>query len=186
MKGHLYIVAGCSGVGKGTLLKLFLENNPEVKLSVSATTRAPREGEQEGINYFFTTIADFKKSIENNEFLEWAEYSGNYYGTKKSYVQKKLDEGKDVILEIEVQGAKQVKEKMPEAISIFVMPPSLQELEARLRGRHTESEEAIQKRLNQAQRELEAGKHFDYKVVNDNLNDALNRLQDIFNREEAK
>ncbi|MBQ3642900.1 guanylate kinase [bacterium] len=186
MKGHLYIVAGCSGVGKGTLLKLFLEKNPDVKLSVSATTRKPREGEQEGINYFFTNIDDFKKSIENNEFLEWAEFSGNYYGTKKSYVEKKLNEGKDVILEIEVQGAKQVKEKMPEAVSIFIMPPSMEALEQRLRGRHTEDEEAIQRRLHQVNREIEAGKNFDYKVINDNIEDALEKLQEIFNKERLK
>ena len=186
MKGHLYIVAGCSGVGKGTLLKLFLDKNPNVKLSVSATTRKPRVGEKEGINYFFTDVDSFKKSVNNDEFLEWAEYSGNYYGTRKSYVEKNLNEGKDVILEIEVQGASQVKSKMPEAISIFIMPPSLKELETRLRGRHTEDEDTIQKRLNQAQREIEAGNSFDYRVVNDNIEEALNRLQEIFDREEAK
>ncbi len=180
MKGNLYIVAGCSGVGKGTLLKLFLERNPQLKLSVSCTTRNPREGEVHGKNYFFISVEEFKKNIENNEFLEWAEFSGNYYGTQKQYIENKLNMGLDVILEIEVQGAKQVKEKMPEAISIFIMPPSIEALEARLRGRHTESEEAIQRRLSNANREIEAGKNFDYKVINDNLEDALNNLQKIF------
>ena len=180
MKGNLYIVAGCSGVGKGTLLKLFLERNPQLKLSVSCTTRKPREGEIHGKNYFFISVDEFKKNIENNEFLEWAEFSGNYYGTQKQYIENKLNMGLDVILEIEVQGAKQVKEKMPEAISIFIMPPSIEALEARLRGRHTESEEAIQRRLSNANREIEAGKNFDYKVINDNLEDALNNLQKIF------
>ncbi len=180
MKGNLYIIAGCSGVGKGTLIKLFLEKNPEIKLSVSATTRKPREGEQNGVNYFFVSQEEFKKSVENNEFLEWAEFSGNYYGTKKSFVEKTLNKGIDLILEIEVQGAKQVKEKMPEAISIFIMPPSLQELEARLRGRHTETEEAIQARLHQVSREIEAGKNFDYKIVNDKLETAVENMQKIF------
>lgn len=180
MKGNLYIVAGCSGVGKGTLLKLFLQKNPQLKLSVSCTTRNPREGEVHGKNYFFISVEEFKKNIENNEFLEWAEFSGNYYGTQKQYIENKLNMGLDVILEIEVQGAKQVKEKMPEAISIFIMPPSIEALEARLRGRHTESEEAIQRRLSNANREIEAGKNFDYKVINDNLEDALNNLQKIF------
>ena len=180
MKGNLYIVAGCSGVGKGTLLKLFLERNPQLKLSVSCTTRNPREGEVHGKNYFFISVEEFKKNIKNNEFLEWAEFSGNYYGTQKQYIENKLNMGLNVILEIEVQGAKQVKEKMPEAISIFIMPPSIEALEARLRGRHTESEEAIQRRLSNANREIEAGKNFDYKVINDNLEDALNNLQKIF------
>ena len=180
MKGNLYIVAGCSGVGKGTLLKLFLERNPQLKLSVSCTTRKPREGEIHGKNYFFISVDEFKKNIENNEFLEWAEFSGNYYGTQKQYIENKLNMGLDVILEIEVRGAKQVKEKMPEAISIFIMPPSIEALETRLRGRHTESEEAIQRRLSNANREIEAGKNFDYKVINDNLEDALNNLQKIF------
>jgi len=180
MKGHLYIIAGCSGVGKGTLLKMFLEKNPNIKLSVSATTRKPREGEQDGVNYFFVSEEDFKKSVENNEFLEWAQFSGNFYGTKKSFVEKTLAKGIDLILEIEVQGAKQVKEKMPEAISIFIMPPSIEELEARLRGRHTENEDAIQERLHQVSREIEAGKNFDYKIVNDKLEVAIEQMQKIF------
>ena len=183
MKGNLYIIAGCSGVGKGTLLKLFLQKNPQLKLSVSCTTRKPREGEVHGKNYFFISVEEFKKNIENNEFLEWAQFSGNYYGTQKQYIEEKLNKGIDVILEIEVQGAKQVKEKMPEATSIFIMPPSIEALEARLRGRHTESEEAIQRRLSEANREIEAGKSFDYRVINDNLEDALNNLQKIFDGE---
>ena len=180
MKGNLYIIAGCSGVGKGTLLKLFLERNPNIKLSISATTRTPRDGETDGVNYFFISKEDFKKSVENDEFLEWAEFSGNFYGTKKSFVEKTLAKGIDLILEIEVQGAKQVKEKMPEATSIFIMPPSLEELETRLRGRHTENEEAIQKRLHQVNREIEAGSHFDYKIVNDKIEQALVDMQKIF------
>ena len=183
MAGHLYIVAGCSGVGKGTLLKLFMDRNPELKLSISATTRNPREGEEDGVSYFFITKDEFKSSIENNEFIEWAEFSGNFYGTKKSFVEKTLAKGIDLILEIEVQGAKQVKQKMPEATSIFIMPPSLEDLEARLRGRKTEDEATIQKRLSAAAREIEAGKNFDYRIVNDDIDDALEVMQKIFDSE---
>ncbi len=186
MSGHLFIISGCSGVGKGTLIKKFLEKNPDVKLSVSATTRKPREGEENGINYFFISKEEFIKSVQNNEFLEHAEFSGNMYGTKKSYVEKKLKEGFDIILEIEVQGAKQVKEKMPEALTVFIMPPSIEELETRLRGRHTEDEDAIQKRLSQVKREIEAGNKFDYKVINDNLDEAVISLQKIINTERNK
>lgn len=183
MAGHLYIVAGCSGVGKGTLLKLFLERNPEVKFSVSATTRKPRDGEKDGVNYFFITKDEFKNAITNNEFLEWAEFSGNFYGTKKSFVEKTLAKGIDLILEIEVQGAKQVKEKMPQATSMFIMPPSLEDLETRLRGRHTEDEATIQRRLGEASREIEAGKSFDYRIINDNIEEALSNMQKIFDGE---
>ena len=180
MKGNLYIISGCSGVGKGTLLKKFLENNPEIKLSISATTRQPRKGEENGVNYFFISREEFLNSVKNNEFLEWAEFSGNYYGTKLNFTQKTLNSGTDLILEIDVQGAKQVKEKMPEAVSIFIMPPSVEELEQRLRGRHTEDEQTIQKRLHEVSREIEAGKTFDYKIVNDNLDTALMKLEQIF------
>lgn len=183
MSGRLFIIAGCSGVGKGTLLKLFLEKNPNIKLSISATTRKPRTGEVDGENYFFISKEEFLASVNNNEFLEWAEFSGNCYGTKKSFVEKTLNKGIDLILEIEVQGAKQVKEKMPEAVSIFIMPPSVEELEERLRGRKTEDEEAIQKRLSEAKREIEAGKNFDYKIINDDLDVALENLQKIFDSE---
>lgn len=180
MKGNLYIIAGCSGVGKGTLLKLFLEKNPEIKLSISVTTRTPRKGEQDGVSYFFVSKEEFQTEIGNNEFLEWAEFSGNFYGTKKSFVEKTLNSGKDLILEIEVQGAEQVKKKMPEAISVFIMPPSLKDLELRLRGRQTEDEAAIQRRLREAAREIEAGKKFDYIIINDNLEEALENMQKIF------
>jgi len=180
MRGRLFIISGCSGAGKGTLIKLFLEKNPDIKLSVSAATRKPREGEKDGVNYFFVSKEEFKRSIENNEFLEWAEFCGNYYGTKKDFVQKTLDKGIDLILEIDVQGARQVKKKMPEAKTVFIMPPNLEVLEKRLRGRNTESEEAVLKRLSEAQREIEAGKSFDYKIVNDKLETALDDLQKIF------
>ncbi len=186
MQGRLYIIAGCSGVGKGTLLSRFIEKNPNVKLAISATTRHPRPEEKNGINYFFVTKEEFKKSVENNEFLEWTEFNGNFYGTKKSFVEKTLAEGIDLILEIEVRGTKQVKSKMPDAVSIFIMPPSVDALEARLRGRHTENEAEIQSRLHEAEREIEAGKDFDYQLVNDNIDIALDNLQKIFDYERNK
>ena len=180
-KGKLFVISGSSGVGKGTLLKVLFEKHSDLKLSISATTRKPRVNEVDGVNYFFVSQEEFKSEIENNAFLEWAEFSGNYYGTKKDFVSKTLAKGIDVLLEIEVRGAKQVKEKMPEAISIFIMPPSLVELETRLRGRQTEDEATIQRRLNEAAREIEAGKSFDYRVVNDNIDDAILQLEKIYN-----
>ena len=177
--GHLFVISGSSGVGKGTLLKLFLDKHPEFKLSVSCTTRNPREGEEYGKNYFFIKREEFETLIKNNEFLEWAEFSGNMYGTQKAYVERKLAEGKNLILELDTTGALNVKKSMPEACLIFILPPSLEELEARLRGRHTESEEAIQKRLATVKIEIERSNQFDYKVVNDDLEKALINLENI-------
>ena len=177
--GKLFVISGSSGVGKGTLLKLFLEKHPDYKLSVSCTTRKPREGEEHGINYFFITREEFKNLIDKEEFLEWAEFSGNMYGTQKAYVERKLAEGKNLILELDTVGALNVKKAMPEACLIFILPPSFEELESRLRGRHTETEEAIQKRLNTVKIEIERSNQFDYKVVNDNLERALNELEGI-------
>ena len=177
--GKLFIISGSSGVGKGTLIKAFLDKHSEFKLSVSCTTRNPREGEIDGENYFFLTKDEFKSRIENNEFLEWAEFSGNIYGTQKSYVEKKLTEGKNLILEIDTKGALQVKSQIPEAVLIFILPPSLEELEARLRGRHTETEEAIQKRLASTKLEIENSKNYDHQIVNDSIEKALEKLEKI-------
>jgi len=182
-KGKLFVISGSSGVGKGTLIKKFLERNPETKLSISYTTRKPRVGEVDGVNYFFTTVEQFEQSIENNEFLEWANFSGNYYGTSAKYVKKTLDNGNHLILEIDTQGAIQVMKKFPEAEYIFILPPSLEDLEARLRGRGTETEEAIQKRLSQVKKEIEASEKFTHKVVNDDLETAIKELERIFNEE---
>ncbi len=181
MKGRLYIICGCSGVGKGTLVKLLLEKNPHIKLSISATTRNIRLGEIDGENYFFISKEEFQNAVKNDEFLEWAEFSGNFYGTKKAYVEKELENGNDVLLEIEVKGAKQIKEKIPDVTTIFIMPPSFEILEKRLRGRCSEDEETIRRRLNEANREMNEGKKFDYIIVNDDLQIALNSLQQIFN-----
>lgn len=181
LKGKLFVISGSSGVGKGTLLNALLAQHPDIKLSISATTRTPRPGETDGVNYFFTKKEDFKESIKNGEFLEWAEFNGNFYGTKQAYVEKTLNKGKNLILEIETKGALQIKQKLPDSILIFIMPPSLEELEHRLRGRNTESEEAIQNRLKEAFREIECSKNYDHKVVNDDLTRALKELEGIIN-----
>lgn len=179
MNKKLFVLSGSSGVGKGTVLKGFLDKNPNFMLSISCTTRKPRQGEVDGVNYFFISKEDFKNCIENDKFLEWAEFAGNFYGTKKKYINQCLQEGKDIILEIDTQGALQVKKQMPEAVLIFICPPSYETLENRLRGRHTEDEETIQKRLEQVKVELERAEKFDYKIVNDNLEDAINELSRV-------
>lgn len=175
----LYVISGSSGVGKGTVLKGFMAKHPDFMLSISCTTRAPRPGEQNGVNYFFLSKEDFKRNVEEDKFLEWAEFAGNCYGTKKKYIQQCLNDGMNVILEIETKGALQVKEKMPEAVLIFIAPPSLEALENRLRGRHTEDEATIQKRLNEVKKELECAKKYDYRVINDNLENAIDELEKI-------
>ena len=176
---ELFVISGSSGVGKGTLIKAFLEKHKDFKLSISCTTRAMREGEENGVNYFFLTQEEFDNCVENHEFLEWAEFSGNRYGTKREYVQKCLSRGENLILEIDTKGALNVKKLMPEAHLIFIAPPSFEELEARLRGRHTETEDAIQKRLASIKLEIENSKYFDYKVVNDTIENALGQLEKI-------
>ena len=175
----LFVISGSSGVGKGTVIKEFLKRNPEFKLSVSCTTRNPREGEKHGENYFFLTREEFEACINRGEFLEWAEFSGNMYGTQRPYIDEKLAQGKSLILEIDTKGALNVKNIMPEATLIFILPPSFEELEARLRGRHTETEEAIQKRLASTKLELENSKNFDYQVVNDSIENAVSKLEEI-------
>lgn len=175
----LFVISGSSGVGKGTVIKEFLRKHPDFRLSISCTTRGKREGEEHGVNYFFLTQDEFKNCIANDEFLEWAEFSGNHYGTKKAFVEECLNNGENLILEIDTKGALNVKSIMPEAELIFIAPPSVEELEARLRGRHTETEEAIQKRLASIKLEMENSKKFDYKVVNDTVENAVKQLEDI-------
>ena len=177
--GKLFVISGSSGVGKGTVIKEFLNKHPDFKLSISCTTRGKREGEAEGVNYFYLSQEEFKNCIENNEFLEWAEFSGNCYGTKKEFVEKCLKRGENLILEIDTKGALNVKKIMPEATLVFIAPPSLEELEARLRGRHTETEEAIQKRLSSIKSEIENSKHYDYVVVNDTVENAVKKIEEI-------
>lgn len=177
--GKLFVISGSSGVGKGTVLKEFLARHPEFELSISCTTRKPRVGEKHGINYFFLSEEEFKKVIEDGDFLEWAEFSGNKYGTKKSYVEKCLNENKNIILELDTKGALNVKSLNPNAVLIFIAPPSIEELEARLRGRNTENEESIQKRLNSIAYEIENSKQYDFSIINDDVENTVNQLEKI-------
>ena len=180
-KGVLFVISGPSGVGKGTInQKLFAEFTDEVAFSVSATTRGPREGEIDGTHYFFITRQEFDSRVANNEFLEHAEYAGNCYGTPRSYVLDLLNKGVSVILEIDLQGAVQVKACMPESVSIFILPPSFEELENRLRGRGTETPEKIEKRLAAAKHEIEMAHTYDYRIVNDDLDVAYEKLRAVF------
>lgn len=172
-KGVLYVVSAPSGCGKGTILETVLKNNKNIYYSVSATTRNPREGEVDGVNYFFHTREEFQKLIDNNGMLEYAVFCDNYYGTPRKQVEEKLHEGYDVILEIETNGAMQIKENFPDAILIFILPPSFAELRRRLYKRRTESEEVIEKRLAEAKKEIEMAKNYDYIMVNGELEKAI-------------
>ena len=178
-KGLLIVFAGASGVGKGTMMKRMLQKNENCRLSVSATTRAPRQGEQNGREYYFVTREEFEKLIKENGFLEYAEYVGNFYGTPKKPVFDMLDQGIDVFLEIELKGFLQIKEACPDCVSIFVIPPSFEELQLRLQGRGTESEEVIAERLKTAEKELEHQHLFDYVVVNDDVERAADEVLSI-------
>ena len=178
-KGLLVIFSGPSGCGKGTLMKELLARNSNLFLSVSATTRSPREGEQDGVHYYFLQKEQFEQLIAEEGVLEYACYCDNYYGTPKAAVEEKLNEGKNVILEIEVQGALQVMNKRPDAVSIFVLPPSVEELEHRLIGRNTEDLATIEKRLAQAKEEIKHASEYQYVVVNDRLPEAVAELEAI-------
>ena len=180
-KGVLFVLSGPSGVGKGTLKnRLLAEFEGQVVDSISATTRGPREGEVHGREYFFISRQDFLERIANNDFLEYAEFSGNMYGTPKSYVLSVLEKGVNVITEIEVQGALQVFERMPDCVSVFILPPSYEELESRLRGRATESEEKILARLETAKRELPFAEKYQHRIVNNDLDAAYEELRTIY------
>ena len=180
-RGVLFVYSGPSGVGKGTLKeRLFAEFGDRLVFSVSATTRKARPGEKDGEDYFFISRQDFENRIANNDFLECAEYAGNLYGTPRSAVEKQLSRGVNVLLEIEVQGAMQVKRRMPESVSVFVLPPSFEELERRLRGRATETEEKIRERLETARGELALAEKYDFRVVNVDLDAAYAELRRIF------
>lgn len=180
MKGNLFAISGPSGAGKGTLVKEVLKRVPDLFLSTSVTTRAPREGEINGVDYFFVSEKDFKEKVVNEEFLEWAVVYGNYYGTLKKFVFDRLNQGKDVILEIDVQGAHQVKEKIgKEAIFVFVFPPSLQELARRLNERRSETPNSLQIRLKVAEEEIKLVDKYDHVIVNDVVEKATNKLVKI-------
>lgn len=185
-KGLLLVVSGPSGAGKGTICKAFLEKNKNVKLSISATTRSPREGEVEGVNYFFVTKEEFKGMIDNGELLEHAQIYDNFYGTPKAAILENLEQGYDVLLEIEMQGARQIKEVYPEGVFIFILPPSLDELKSRIVGRGTETEEQINKRFGSAFEEICQIENYDYFIVNKDIDQSAKELSDMISAEKNK
>lgn len=185
-KGNLIVISGPSGAGKDSIVEGLMKQNKNVSLSISATTRAPRGEEKDGINYYFLTREEFEKKIKQNEFLEYAEYNGNYYGTPKSGIIDKLNKGVDVILVIEIQGALKVKELIKEAIFIFILPPSMEELKRRLVARNTEDKEKILKRFQTAYKEINEITKYNYVVINDDLNEAVNKVDAILTSEKCR
>ena len=185
-KGLLLVVSGFSGAGKGTVMKEIMKKYDDYALSISATTRLPREGEVDGREYFFKTVEQFKQMINENKLIEYANYVGNYYGTPKEYVENHLEAGKNVILEIEIQGALNIKKLYPDAVLMFIMPPDAKELENRLRGRGTEDEKTVHARLMRAAEEAEGVEAYDYIVVNDDVTKCAERINDIVICEKSK
>ncbi|MCG0274677.1 MAG: guanylate kinase [Thermosediminibacteraceae bacterium] len=185
-RGLLIVLSGPSGAGKGTLCNLLLQRRPELVLSVSVTTRPPRPGEVHGVNYYFTDVENFERMIEKGEFLEWAKVYNNYYGTPKKFVEEQLQQGKDIILEIDIQGARQVKENCPDAVFIFILPPDIEELKNRIKKRGSETKESFDLRIKSAEEELKAVSDYDYAVVNDDLEEAVKKLESIIIAEKCK
>lgn len=185
-KGLLIVFSGPSGTGKGTVLKAYFAKHPEARLSVSATTRQPRPGEQDGREYFFVSKEQFAQMKQKNALLESAEYCGNCYGTPRAPIVKWLNEGCDVFLEIEVQGGAQVRQLEPDSVGIFILPPSVKVLGERLRGRGTEAEAVVQNRLNAAKEEILQAKHYDYAVINDTIEEAAEEIATIISSEKHK
>ena len=186
-RGLLIVLSGPSGVGKGTVrAAIFAKGEQKFVYSISATTRLPRTGETDGVDYFFKTREEFEQMIQNKQLLEYAEYVGNYYGTPLEYVENTLAQGKDVFLEIDVQGAIQVRELMPDGVFIFLTPPDLNELESRIVNRGTDSDEVIAKRMKTAREELELMKYYDYSVVNDTVDSAVQKIEAIIQTEHLR
>lgn len=185
-KGICFVLSGPSGVGKGTVRKALFEQDTNLKYSISMTTRKKREGEVEGVDYFYRTREQFEQMIRDQKMLEYAEYVGNYYGTPKEYVEDMIESGHDVFLEIEVQGALQVKKNFPQGVFIFLIPPSLEELKNRIVERGTETEDLIINRLKEASHEIEMMDKYDYVVVNDNVEEAVKKVQAIVQSEHCK
>lgn len=185
-KGILIVVSGFSGAGKGTLMNRLLKEYDDYALSISATTRKPRAGETDGREYFFKTMEEFEKMIAEDALIEYARYVDNYYGTPKAYVEQKLEEGKDVILEIEIQGALKVKEKFPDTLLLFVTPPDAKTLKNRLVGRGTETMDVIESRMKRAKEEAEGIENYDYLIVNDDLEECVKEMHQIISGEHRK
>lgn len=185
-KGLLIVLSGPSGVGKGTVRKAIFENNVDFEYSISMTSRKKRVSEEEGVDYFFKTKEEFENLIKQGELLEYAKYVDNYYGTPVKYVRETMDKGKDIFLEIEVQGAEQVKNKIPEALFIFLAPPSIFDLENRLKGRGTESPEVIEERIAKAKKEIQMMYLYDYVVENDEVHLAVDRIKAIIKSEHLR
>lgn len=185
--GQIIVISAPSGAGKGTVINKLLEKDNKTRwLSVSATSRNPREGEKEGINYYYLTKEDFENKINNNYFLEYTNYAGNYYGTPKAFIKEKIEKGIDVILEIEIEGATSIKKLIPEAIFIFIMPPSLKTLVKRLKKRGTESNDKILKRFHEAYKEINEVTKYNYVVVNDILEDTVDKIESILKAEKCR
>ena len=185
-RGILIVISGPSGAGKGTICKALLEKHDNIYISVSATTRAPRVGEVEGVNYYFLTKEDFEKKVRENGFLEYANVHGNFYGTPKGNVEKMLEDGKDVILEIDIQGALQVKENFKEGVFIFILPPSMEELKQRIIKRGSETEESLMTRFKNAYKEINYVSKYNYAVVNDTIELAVEKVESIITAEKCR
>lgn len=185
-EGLLVVVSGPSGSGKGTLLKLLGQKLNNIRYSISVTTRKPRVSEVDGVHYFFRTEEQFEEMIKNNELLEWDRYCDNYYGTPKSYIEKSLSEGYDVILEITVDGAMNVKKNFPDCVTIFILPPSFEELKKRIQGRGTENPDVIEKRLEKAKSEIKYIDKYDYVIVNDEIENAVDNMISILSAEKLR
>ena len=186
MRGLLIVVSGASGTGKGTVCKKLLDALPEVAYSISATTRAPRPGEVDGKEYYFLSRDEFEAWIADGKFLEYAEVYGNFYGTPLNKIEERVNRGEDILLEIDVQGALNVKRKCPEGVYIFLLPPSLEELKSRIEGRGTETPESLSRRLANAVAEIKIGLQYDYAVVNDSVDNAVEQIQAILIAERCK
>ena len=177
--GQLIVITGPSGVGKGTIVRSLLQSHPNLYLSISATTRQPRAGEIEGVDYYFLSRTEFENAIARGEFIEWAEYASNYYGTPKIKIEEQIALGKSILLEIEVVGARKIAKIFPDALRIFILPPSIEALEQRIRGRGKNSEESIARRIAIAKTEIDASDEFDYTIVNDDLQSAIAEVEAV-------